>query len=89
MILLAKKEKAKKTKEVPICPKCMKPTLKQAFNVSGWMTNPVYECTNCDYVGSFYLTIDPNSIKDIKKEENPDLIKNIDEDTNKDINENE
>jgi hypothetical protein len=62
---------------IRLCPKCKKPTLKNAVNVSGWLAPNMFECTSCNYIGSFYLEIDPddydldqdsiNNIKDYKK----------------------
>ncbi len=48
----------KKKEEINLCPKCLKPALKSAFNVSGWLSNQTYNCTNCHYVGNFFVTID-------------------------------
>jgi len=44
---------------IRICPKCKKPKLKNAVNVSGWLAPNMYECTNCGYLGHFYIEIDP------------------------------
>ena len=50
---------------IRICPKCRKPTLKNAVNVSGWLAPNLFECTSCNYIGSLFLEIDP---KDLKKD---------------------
>ena len=47
-------------KKLRICPKCKQPKLKNALNVSGWLTPNYFECKNCGYLGSLYLEIDPN-----------------------------
>ncbi|MGV9197622.1 MAG: hypothetical protein ACOC44_07365 [Promethearchaeia archaeon] len=52
-----------------ICPKCKKPTLKQATNVSGWLAPEMYECTNCNYVGALYLEVELGVYKEFQKEE--------------------
>ncbi len=48
------------TKKIRICPKCKKPILRSATNVSGWLAPAMYECRECNYVGSLYLEIDPD-----------------------------
>ncbi len=59
---------------IKICPKCKKPTLKNALNVSGWLAPDLYECTNCKYIGSLFLEIDPKDLeeKNISSEEESD-----------------
>lgn len=49
---------------VKLCPTCMKPSLKQASNISGFMTPDNYECLNkeCKYVGSFYVEMDLDEV---------------------------
>ena len=48
---------------IRICPKCKKPTLKNAVNVSGWLAPNMFECTSCNYVGPLFLEIDPKDLK--------------------------
>jgi hypothetical protein len=60
-------------KKIRICPKCKKPSLKQAMNVSGWLAPEMYECTECGYIGSLFLEIDP---EDYKLEKSEDKKKN-------------
>ncbi len=43
---------------IRICPRCKKATLRQAFNVSGWLGPDMYECTNCKYVGAYFIEVD-------------------------------
>ncbi|UCC20897.1 MAG: hypothetical protein JSV62_06355 [Promethearchaeota archaeon] len=43
---------------IRLCPKCKKPKLKNAVNVSGWLAPDMYECVNCGYVGRFFIEID-------------------------------
>jgi hypothetical protein len=43
---------------IRICPKCKEPKLKSAVNVSGWLAPNMFECTNCGYLGYFYIEID-------------------------------
>jgi hypothetical protein len=43
---------------IRICPKCKEPKLKSAMNVSGWLAPNMFECTNCGYMGYFYIEID-------------------------------
>lgn len=49
---------------IRICPKCKKPTLKQAVNVSGWLAPDMFECTSCNYNGPLFLEIDPLDLKE-------------------------
>lgn len=44
--------------KIIICPKCKKPKLKRATNVSGWLAPDMYECTGCDYIGYLYIEVD-------------------------------
>ena len=59
---------------IRICPKCKKPTLKNAVNVSGWLAPNMFECTSCNYVGPLFLEIDPKDFK----EENSSFEENSD-----------
>ena len=45
---------------IRICPKCKKPTLKPAMNVSGWLAPDLFECKDkdCNYIGRFYIEVD-------------------------------
>ncbi|TXT59764.1 MAG: hypothetical protein BAJALOKI2v1_170018 [Promethearchaeota archaeon] len=61
-------EKESMTK-IRICPKCKEAKLKPAMNVSGWLAPDMYECRNCNYVGSFYLVIDPEELKESEIED--------------------
>ena len=67
------KRKKKQEIEIMLCPKCMKPSLKPAFNVSGWLANPMYKCKNCDYSGSLYFVPETDEDIDLLDEENVDL----------------
>ena len=49
---------------IRICPKCKKPTLKNAVNVSGWLAPNMFECTSCNYIGPLFLEIDPKDLKE-------------------------
>ena len=49
--------------KIRLCPKCKKPTLKSAVNISGWLTPDMFECTSCKYIGYLYLEVDPNDYK--------------------------
>lgn len=42
------------------------------MNVSGWLAPDMYECRNCNYVGSFYLVIDPEELKESEIEDKND-----------------
>lgn len=57
--------------KIKICPKCRKPKLKSATNVSGWLAPDIFECTECKYVGAFYLEVDSEDLelKDDNKSE--------------------
>ena len=54
---------------IRICPKCKKPKLKMAVNVSGWLAPDFYECLNCGYLGRFYIEVDSEDYK--LDQENP------------------
>jgi len=54
-----KKLKKKNTSSIKICPKCEKPSLYRAKNL-GWTISEMYQCSECDYKGAFYLEIEPN-----------------------------
>ena len=45
---------------IRLCPKCKKPALKNAINVSAWLAPDMFECTECDYVGPLCLEVDPH-----------------------------
>jgi len=54
--------KKKRKSNVPpliLCPKCLKPTLTQGSNVSGWMATVNYYCPECHYQGPLYVEVDP------------------------------
>jgi ssDNA-binding Zn-finger/Zn-ribbon topoisomerase 1 len=55
----------KKVTDIQLCPKCKKPTLIQASNVSGWLDSSSYRCTDakCGYVGRFFITVNPDELK--------------------------
>jgi len=53
--------------KIKLCPKCKKPKLKTAVNVSGWLAPDMYECTNCSYVGSLFIEIDAEEIEKIQE----------------------
>ena len=55
-----------KKKLIKICPKCKKPKLKSAVNVSGWLAPDMYECTNCDYIGSLFIEVEQEELDKIK-----------------------
>jgi len=48
--------------KIMLCPKCKKPTLRNATNVSGWLAPDLYECNNqdCNYIGRVYIEVDSN-----------------------------
>jgi len=49
--------------KIRICPKCKEPKLRPATNVSGWLAPDMFECSNCKYIGRFYIEIDPKDFK--------------------------
>ena len=51
--------------KIILCPKCKKPTLRNATNVSGWLAPDLYECSDndCSYIGRVYIEVDPNDFK--------------------------
>ena len=63
--------------KIRLCPKCRKPTLKNATNVSGWLAPSMFECTNekCKYIGYLYIEIDPADYDLNKNEENNKMQK--------------
>jgi hypothetical protein len=54
-------------KTVKLCPKCKQPTLKPAMNVSGWLAPNLLECTNCNYVGVFYVEVDADELDNLNE----------------------
>ncbi len=56
--------KRKKATEIQLCPKCKKPTLVPASNVSGWLDTATYRCTDvkCGYTGHFFITVNPDEL---------------------------
>ena len=55
--------------KIRLCPKCKKPKLKSAMNVSGWLAPGMYECRECGYVGSLFIEIDPKDFENLKLNE--------------------
>jgi hypothetical protein len=51
--------------KIRLCPKCKKPTLRSAVNVSGWLAPNMYECSDskCGYVGYIYIEVDSKDFK--------------------------
>jgi len=45
--------------KIRICPRCKLPKLRPAVNVSGWLAPDMFECSECEYVGRFFIEIDP------------------------------
>ncbi|MBD3197372.1 MAG: hypothetical protein GF317_20115 [Candidatus Lokiarchaeota archaeon] len=60
--------------KIKICPKCKESKLKTALNVSGWLAPNMYKCTNCGYMGYFYIEIDTEDLNmhknDLKENNN-------------------
>jgi hypothetical protein len=52
-------------KTVKLCPKCKQAKLRPAMNVSGWLAPNLFECTNCNYVGAFYIEVDADEVDNI------------------------
>ena len=48
---------------IRICPKCKEPKLRNAVNVSGWLAPNMFECSNCGYLGHFFIEIDPDDFE--------------------------
>jgi hypothetical protein len=61
--------KKKERRRIRICPRCKNSSLRPFKGVSGWFTPPRFECSECDYVGRFFIEIDPN---DFKLDEEPE-----------------
>ena len=49
---------------IRICPKCKRPMLKSAVNVSGWLAPNMFECTSCNYIGHLFVEIDTNDLEE-------------------------
>ncbi len=49
---------------IRICPKCKNATLKNAVNISSWLTPNMFECTSCNYLGPLSIEIDPEDFKE-------------------------
>ena len=58
--------------KIRLCPKCKKPTLKAATNVSGWLAPDMFECTECKYIGRFHIEVDTKELKALAEEESSD-----------------
>ncbi|MFX1365538.1 MAG: hypothetical protein ACFFCE_06055 [Promethearchaeota archaeon] len=45
---------------IRICPRCKKPTLRNAINVAGGIAPNLYECkdSKCGYIGRFFIEVD-------------------------------
>ena len=63
--------------KIQVCPKCMKPTLKPAINVSGWLAPDMFQCTNCGYLGYFFVEIDSEDYKLDEKADDEDFEKKL------------
>jgi ribosomal protein L37AE/L43A len=59
----------KKKKMLRICPKCKKPSLRRATNVSGWLAPEQYKCTKCNYVGALYLEVEKEDYEKFLEEQ--------------------
>lgn len=53
--------------KIRICPRCKEPKLRNATNVSGWLAPNLFECSNCQYTGAFFLEVDPEDYEQFKK----------------------
>jgi len=49
---------------IRFCPKCKRPTLKSAVNVSGWLAPNMFECTSCNYIGHLFVEIDTKDLEE-------------------------
>jgi hypothetical protein len=54
-------------RSVKLCPKCKQAKLKPAMNVSGWLAPNLLECTNCNYIGAFYIEVNADEFEKIKE----------------------
>ena len=54
--------------KIKLCPKCKRPKLKSAMNVSGWLAPDLYECTNCKYTGALYIETTPEELERLQNE---------------------
>ncbi len=63
--------KRKDDNAIRVCPKCHRPTLKHAHNLSGFMLPDKFECTSpgCHYVGVIYLEISPEELEEMQAAE--------------------
>ncbi|MBN1800193.1 MAG: hypothetical protein JW891_01725 [Candidatus Lokiarchaeota archaeon] len=59
--------------KIRLCPKCMKPTLKAATNVSGWLAPDMYECRECKYIGKFHVIVDSKDYEEEMKKKSNDI----------------
>ncbi len=51
----------------------MKPTLKPAYNISGWLTPDMYECRECQYIGKFFVIVDSKDYEEEMKKKSDEL----------------
>ena len=51
--------------KIRLCPKCRKPTLRNATNVSGWLAPEMFECSDekCGYIGYVSFEVDTEDFK--------------------------
>ena len=77
---------------IKLCPKCMKASLKQGSNISGFLTPDFYECQNkdCEYSGPFFVEVDLDEIdeeqlrliKVYQNEQKHDNVNDVNEESN-------
>lgn len=66
------KLRRKRTPGIKLCPKCLKPALRPSTNVAGWAATPMYECTDCGYVGAFFVEVDPSEVEQARADARAD-----------------
>jgi len=62
-------EEKKAERIIRLCPRCMKPMPRPAFNVSGWFAPNDFICHHCGYTGHFFIEVDANEV-DLQKLDN-------------------
>lgn len=66
-------------KEIALCPRCKKPISRQAHNVSGWLSNPIYKCNECGYSGTFHIVAELDDEGNIKAPDDLNIDEFVDE----------
>lgn len=70
---LFRKQTKDRNREITLCPRCKKPISRQAHNVSGWLSNPIYKCNECGYSGIFHIVAELDESGNLKEPKDLEL----------------